>query len=93
MTRFGCSAPGSGVTHGALAFCNRWRRLRATDHRGLVRVDHAVHRVGDEEPGDEEHLVVLGELDARGLRVLGSGRVDRHDVGHELAPVDAARRR
>ncbi len=43
-----------------------------------------------EEPGHEEDVVVLGELQAGGLGAGGVGRVDRREHGLDLAAVDAA---
>ena len=61
----------------------------AADHCGVVVLEGAQHRVAQEEAGDGEDLVVLGELEARLLRALGADGVDRREDRFDLAAVDA----
>ena len=83
-----------GVGHpgdpGRLRQLEARRSHAAADDRGRVRVDRAQDGIVQEEPGDEEDVVVFGELDARGVGRRGPGRVDRREDELELPPVDAA---
>ena len=63
---------------------------RATEHGGVVLFGVAQRGVVEEEAHDREHLLVLGELQARFLRRRGAERVDLGERRNELAAADAA---
>ena len=75
---------------GSLGPGEAFRRDLATDHGRGVGARPGIHRVGEEEAGDDEDVLVLGELDALGLARRGDRRVDRREDRLDLAAVDAA---
>ena len=89
-TASGWSVSGVQVTHGALACSSRSGVISPPTTAVAWVVDRAEHRVGEEEADDDEHVLVLGQLDALRLGRRRAGRVDRGEDRLELAAVDAA---
>ena len=88
-TVWGISDSGVGREPRGLGPLEPLRGLRTTDHRGVLGLDRAQHRVVEEEPDRDEDLLVSAELEAHLLGRVAD-RVDRLDHEIDLPPVDPA---